>query len=39
VDVRLSEASPVTGGLVFHILHGDAGRPHRRQGGKRFRSR
>ena len=29
VDVRLSEASPVTGGLVFHILQGaeDNGRP------------
>jgi ribonuclease R len=29
VDVRLSEASPVTGGLVFHILQGaeESGRP------------
>jgi ribonuclease R len=26
VEVRLAEASPVTGGLVFHILQGDAGR-------------
>jgi hypothetical protein len=33
--VRLAEASPVTGGLVFHILH-DA--PAKRQ-GKRQRSR
>ena len=24
VDVRLAEASPVTGGLLFHILHGAA---------------
>jgi ribonuclease R len=35
VDVRLAEASPVTGGLIFHILH-DA--PAKRQ-GKRQRSR
>ena len=35
VDVRLAEASPVTGGLVFHILQGA---PAKRQ-GKRQRSR
>jgi ribonuclease R len=33
VDVRLAEASPVTGGLVFHILQGAPGR----QRGKRPR--
>ncbi len=33
VDVRLAEASPVTGGLVFHVLQGMP-RP-----GKRFRRR
>jgi ribonuclease R len=31
VEVRLAEASPVTGGLIFHILAG----PPRRQPGKR----
>ena len=40
VDVRLAEASPVTGGLVFHILQGvpdrSGGRP---QKGVRFRPR
>jgi ribonuclease R len=35
VDVRLAEASPVTGGLIFHILQGA---PTQRQ-GKRPRSR
>jgi ribonuclease R len=35
VDVRLAEASPVTGGLIFHILQGAP--PKRR--GKRPRSR
>ena len=34
VEVRLSEASPVTGGLVFHILQGPGGRT-RRQPWKR----
>ncbi len=33
VDVRLAEASPVTGGLVFHILQGNP----RKQPGKRSR--
>ena len=32
VEVRLAEASPVTGGLVFHILQGP---PPRRRGGYR----
>ncbi len=31
VDVRLSEASPVTGGLVFHILHDAPASPARSQ--------
>ncbi|MGE0416325.1 MAG: ribonuclease R [Acetobacteraceae bacterium] len=35
VEVRLAEASPVTGGLVFHILQGIPGR----QRGKRPRRR
>jgi ribonuclease R len=35
VDVQLAEASPVTGGLVFHMLQGT---PAKRQ-GKRQRSR
>jgi ribonuclease R len=38
VDVRLSEASPVTGGLIFSILHGDpgaAGKPAGRRKGAR----
>ena len=40
VEVRLAEASPVTGGLVFHILQGAPDRPRgRRQTGKRPRSR
>jgi hypothetical protein len=30
VEVRLAEASPVTGGLIFHILQG----PGRRTGRK-----
>jgi ribonuclease R len=33
VEVRLAEASPVTGGLVFHILQGSP--PERSQGGRR----
>jgi ribonuclease R len=33
VDVRLSEASPVTGGLVFHILQGDPGAGNGKTGG------
>jgi ribonuclease R len=39
VDVRLAEASPVTGGLVFHILQGVPTARSRgsRQSGKRFR--
>ena len=40
VEVRLAEASPVTGSLVFHILQGTPDRPSgRRQTGKRPRSR
>jgi ribonuclease R len=41
VEVRLAEASPVTGGLVFHILQAAApDRPRvKRQTGKRPRSR
>jgi len=35
VEVRLAEASPVTGGLVFHIMQGAGDRPR----GKRFRRR
>ena len=29
VEVRLAEASPVTGGLIFHIMQGVPDRPHR----------
>ncbi len=40
VDVRLAEASPVNGGLVFHILQGVPDRPGGRpQKGVRFRPR
>jgi ribonuclease R len=40
VDVRLAEASPVTGGLVFHILQGvPDGRRGRQQKGVRSRPR
>ena len=41
VEVRLAEASPVTGGLVFHILQGVPGRDRRggKQKGVRFRAR
>ena len=40
VEVRLAEASPVTGGLVFHILQGAPDRLRgKRQTGKRSRSR
>ncbi len=40
VEVRLAEASPVTGSLVFHILQGAPDRPSGRwQTGKRPRSR
>ena len=41
VEVRLAEASPVTGGLVFHILQGGAAKAARggRQTGKRSRPR
>ena len=37
VEVRLSEASPITGGLVFHILQGAAEKPS--TAGKRSRPR
>jgi ribonuclease R len=37
VDVRLAEASPVTGGLVFHILQGAP--PERSRGGHRSGNR
>ncbi|MDR3537722.1 MAG: ribonuclease R [Acetobacteraceae bacterium] len=34
VEVRLAEASPVTGGLVFHIMQGDPrNQPGKRSGG------
>ncbi|MCW3475703.1 ribonuclease R [Limobrevibacterium gyesilva] len=33
VEVRLAEASPVTGGLVFHIMQGIPGRPPRAASG------
>ena len=41
VEVRLAEASPVTGGLIFHIMAGtDAGPGAARPGGEgRGRSR
>jgi ribonuclease R len=40
VEVRLAEASPVTGGLVFHILQGAPARAGGgRQAGKRSRPR
>jgi ribonuclease R len=39
VEVRLAEASPVTGGLVFHILQGVPERRQRHQAGKRSRGR
>ncbi len=40
VEVRLAEASPVTGGLVFNILQAAPDRPRgKRQTGKRPRSR
>ena len=41
VDVRLAEASPITGGLVFHILQGTPPAASRsgRQSGKRSRPR
>jgi ribonuclease R len=35
VDARLAEASPVTGGLLFHILQGDAGGRAARRGRPR----
>jgi ribonuclease R len=36
VEVRLAEASPVTGGLVFHVMQGAPSRPARggNKGGK-----
>jgi ribonuclease R len=39
VEVRLAEASPVTGGLIFHILQGAPDRGGRKQNGRRRRSR
>jgi len=39
VEVRLAEASLVTGGLVFHILLDAPARGDRRQAGRRHRSR
>jgi ribonuclease R len=41
VEVRLAEASPITGGLVFHILQGAPPEPSRggRKSGKRPRDR
>jgi ribonuclease R len=39
VDVRLAEASPVTGGLIFHILQGTPERTRGTPQGKRPRSR
>ncbi len=38
VDVRLSEANPVTGGMVFHVLDGDQ-RERNAPAGKRLRQR
>jgi ribonuclease R len=37
VDVRLAEASPITGGLVFHILQGAP--PERSRGGRKLGKR
>ena len=39
VEVRLSEASPVTGGLVFHIMQGIPGTGRQAPAGRRKRSR
>ena len=39
VEVLLAEASPVTGGLVFHILQGAPARKRERRKGKPLRSR
>jgi ribonuclease R len=39
VEVRLAEASPVTGGLVFHILQGASGPGGRQRAGGRPRRR
>jgi ribonuclease R len=35
VDVRLAEANPVTGSLLFHILQGDPGKPGRADARRR----
>ena len=37
VDVRLAEASPITGGLVFHVLQGAP--PERTRGAVNFRQK
>ena len=39
VEVRLAEASPVTGGLVFHIMQGVPGTGRQAPAGRRKRSR
>jgi len=39
VEVRLAEASPVTGGLVFHVLQGAPDRQRGKRKGVRSRSR
>jgi ribonuclease R len=39
VEARLAEASPVTGGLVFHLMQGAPPRGPRSHGGGRRRSR
>jgi ribonuclease R len=39
VEVRLAEASPVTGGLVFHIMQGAPHGSSRARPGTRARSR
>ena len=39
VEVRLAEASPITGGLVFHILQGVPARHRPKQAGRRSRRR
>ena len=39
VEVRLAEASPVTGGLIFHLLQSQPDRSAQQQRGRRRRSR
>jgi ribonuclease R len=34
VEVRLAEASPITGGLVYHIMQGDPNQGGRQQAGR-----